>query len=58
MPTMTISEPTKQETADFFKRLKSQHANKASTLPFYLFVILVLSIQQREKEQLSQPTWK
>ncbi|KAK3816237.1 MAG: GTPase-activating protein ZNF289 [Benniella sp.] len=24
----TISEPTKQETLDFFKRLKSQHANK------------------------------
>jgi hypothetical protein len=31
MPTMTISEPTKQETTDFFKRLKAQHANKAST---------------------------
>ncbi|KAK3841230.1 MAG: hypothetical protein J3R72DRAFT_445685 [Linnemannia gamsii] len=28
MPTMTISEPTKQETTDFFKRLKAQHANK------------------------------
>ncbi|KAG0052402.1 ADP-ribosylation factor GTPase activating protein, ER-Golgi transport [Gryganskiella cystojenkinii] len=27
---MTVSEPTKQETLDFFKRLKSQHANKAS----------------------------
>ncbi|OAQ32254.1 ArfGap-domain-containing protein [Linnemannia elongata AG-77] len=25
---MTISEPTKQETTDFFKRLKAQHANK------------------------------
>ncbi|KAG0211309.1 ADP-ribosylation factor GTPase activating protein, ER-Golgi transport [Mortierella sp. GBA30] len=25
---MTISEPTKQETLDFFKRLKTQHANK------------------------------
>ncbi|KAF9436578.1 ADP-ribosylation factor GTPase activating protein, ER-Golgi transport [Entomortierella beljakovae] len=30
MPTMTVSEPTKQETLDFFKRLKTQHANKAS----------------------------
>lgn len=33
MPTMTVSEPTKQETLDFFKRLKSQHANKASGSP-------------------------
>ncbi|KAF9301255.1 ADP-ribosylation factor GTPase activating protein, ER-Golgi transport [Mortierella antarctica] len=26
---MTVAEPTKQETLDFFKRLKTQHANKA-----------------------------
>ncbi|KAI9236138.1 MAG: hypothetical protein BYD32DRAFT_419462 [Podila humilis] len=25
---MTVAEPTKQETLDFFKRLKTQHANK------------------------------
>lgn len=40
MPTMTFSEPTKQETTDFFKRLKAQHANKASYFPF-LFIYLI-----------------
>lgn len=47
MPTMTISEPTKQETTDFFKRLKAQHANKASYLPFSFYFFCRLKGQDR-----------